>query len=105
MSKFVVSAKANKLIMALQFQDMEILEDCIVLRLHKSKTEKMEKGYLISLGICSIEGLCPVSAMKKYVAVQGLVEGDLFRQRDGAPLTKYPFQKITSLVFKEAGIE
>lgn len=65
------------------------------LALQFSKTDQTGKGALISLGACDDTVLCPVLAVRQYLALHGATGGCLFLHKDLSLLTRYQFWWVT----------
>ena len=67
--------------------------------------DQQGKGASLSLASCSLEELCPVRAMHAYLGLWGKEQGYFFIHRDGSPLTKYQFWRMTDLALDKVGIQ
>ena len=84
---------------------MAITEDQQVVRvfLRRSKTDQYGRGTELFLGATGDE-LCPVEAVKSYVACRGTSPGGFFSCESGTPLTKPMFVNSVRTALMRAGI-
>lgn len=89
----------------LSWGDVSISEDGRSLRvfLKRSKTDQLMRGTEVFIGATG-DNLCPVTAMRDYVARRGSSTGAFFRQSDGTPLTKTRFVDMVRLALARAGV-
>ncbi|MCF6199610.1 MAG: tyrosine-type recombinase/integrase [Hyphomicrobiaceae bacterium] len=71
-------------IAALNHDDVEWRADGIVLHIRRSKTDQGGEGAVVGVPRASNEGICPVVALKSYIAATGAIEGPLFRNHSPA---------------------
>ena len=76
----------------------------IRLRLHRAKTDPFGRGVEIFMGV-SGTGVCPVSALLRYLAVRPLGDGHLFVWEDGRPLTRSAFVTALKQGLRSAGLD
>jgi site-specific recombinase XerD len=74
-------------IAALNHEDVEWRDDGIILHIRRSKTDQSGEGEVVGVPIASNEDICPVVALKAYIAATGATEGPLFRNH--SPAAKY----------------
>ena len=66
----------------------------LLIYLASSKTDQFGAGQSIQISNQPVVDVCPVVAMKQYLAVRPNFEGPLFCHFDGAPLSKYQFSAV-----------
>ena len=89
---------------ALQMEDVTVWDGQVRIRLKRSKTDQHGNGSMIILGQCSMVNICPVKAVSEFVRLRGPDSGYFFQHRDGTPLTKYQFWKLTDMALERIGI-
>ena len=89
----------------LAWGDVSISEDGRLIRifLKRSKTDQFGRGTEVFLGATGDE-LCPVTALRSYVAVRGTSPGAFFCSADGTPLSKARFVEQFRSVLARAGV-
>ena len=89
----------------LAWGDVAISSDGRTVRvvLKRSKTDQFGRGVEVFLAATGDE-LCPVAAVRSYVARRGDSAGAFFREADEAPLTKARFVELVRGVMGRAGI-
>lgn len=102
--ELVAACKTDESRAALQLSDVVWSPEKLSVWVRRSKTDQVGQGALIELGVCSIKSLCPVGAMRSYLDLRGESKGYLFCHRDGFPLTKFQFWKITGLALDRVGL-
>ncbi len=65
-------------IAALNHDDVEWREDGIVLHIRRSKTDQSGEGAVVGIPRASNEDICPVAALKAYIAATRATKGPLF---------------------------
>ena len=76
-------------IAALRTEDVEWRADGIVLHIRRSKTDQTGEGQVVGIPTGQDPALCPVFALKSYLAAAGHRDGALFRNL--SPATKHHF--------------
>ncbi|XP_053144071.1 uncharacterized protein LOC128347973 isoform X1 [Hemicordylus capensis] len=104
-SELVASSRSDTSARALQWGDARVERDKVELRLRRAKTDQKGKGATITLAEGTDEGLCPVRAMRDYMAVRGEGEGQLFRHADATPLTRFQFWALVKEALRRAGLD
>ena len=89
----------------LAWGDVSISGDNQVLRvfLKRSKTDQYGRGTEVFIGVTRDE-LCPIQAVRSYVAVCGESPGAFFRSLDGCPLSKARFVELVRSTLARAGV-
>ena len=89
----------------LAWGDVAISEDNRVLRvlLKRSKTDQFMRGVEVLVGTTGND-LCPVDAVREYVAHRGTTLGPFFRVAEGVPLTKARFMELVRSALTQAGV-
>ncbi|KAJ7338158.1 hypothetical protein JRQ81_010788 [Phrynocephalus forsythii] len=98
----VAASGQDKSFTALCMADIHLAEGTLAVRI--SKTDQQGKGAEIVLGPCSVEGICPVAAMREYLTQRGSGRGYAFIHQNGHPLTKFQFATLTSRVLGTLGL-
>ena len=73
-------------------------------RLKASKTDPTKRGVDLFIGR-TWNSLCPVVALLRYLAVRGVDDGPLFREQNGAPLSRQSLVKKVRRSLQRAGID
>ena len=73
-------------------------------RLKASKTDPTRRGVDLFIGR-TWNSLCPVVAMLRYLAVRGVDDGPLFREQNGAPLSRQRLVIKVRRALQRAGID
>ena len=71
--------------------------------LKRSKTDQFMTGVEVFIGVTGND-LCPVDAVRDYVARRGTSPGSFFRVAEGVPLTKTRFVELVRLALTRAGV-
>ena len=71
--------------------------------LKRSKTDQYGRGTEVFLG-ATADDICPVAAVRGYVAQRGVSPGPFFRDGEGSPLTKAKFVERVRSVLRRAGV-
>ena len=71
-------------IAALNHDDVEWRNDGIVLHIRRSKTDQSGEGEVVGVPCASKEDICPVAALKAYIATTRSTKGPLFRNHSPA---------------------
>ena len=88
---FGAALRVSELI-ALQYSDIEITPEGVILTIRRSKTDQAGKGRLVA--IPKSEGpLCPVRALEAYLRVRGRQDGPLFQSLHKSKLTGRPLSR------------
>ncbi len=66
-------------LVSITVEDMNWEPEGLLILLSKSKTDQLSQGLLRALPYAEQEGVCPASAIKKWLAISGISEGVLFR--------------------------
>ncbi|XP_071980338.1 uncharacterized protein [Engystomops pustulosus] len=69
-----------------------------------SKTDKLGKGFLVSLRRLEVQLVCPVAKYEAFVQVRGGAAGSLFIHADGSPLTRYQFVAVFRACIRRLGL-
>ena len=101
----VPSAPAFDARVHLAWGDVAISDDNRVLRvlLKRSKTDQFMRGVEVFIGATGND-LCPVDAVREYVARRGTSPGSFFRVAEGVPLTKTRFVELVRSALTRAGV-
>ena len=103
-SEVVASGKEDRSRVALQWQDVTVLDGKVQIFIRRSKADQKGKGIRVELGQCSIGDICPVKATQMYLEVRGSGTGYFFQHTDGSPLTRFQFWKLTDLALNKVGV-
>lgn len=89
----------------LAWGDVSVSEDGRMLRilLKRSKTDQFMRGTEVFIGATD-DDVCPVSAIRDYVARRGTSLGPFFRSTQGSPLTKARFVELVRSALTQAGV-
>ncbi|XP_053107511.1 uncharacterized protein LOC128325774 isoform X1 [Hemicordylus capensis] len=88
----------------LQFGDLSFEGRGVTLLLRSSKTDQEGKGQVIRLHAASDPGMCPVMALRQYVAGGPKASGCLFVHERGDPLTQYQLWAVLRKAMACAGV-
>ena len=101
----VTSASAFDARINLSWGDVSIRENGRALRvfLKRSKTDQYGRGTEVFTGSTGDE-LCPVHAVRSYVARRGDSPGAFFCSAEGVPLSKYRFVELVRSALTRAGV-
>ena len=88
-SEVVAASKADTAGRCLMWDDLQLEDNGMRLRLRKSKTDQAGQGTWVAFAPASREELCPIAAMRSYLKSRGSQPGFLFQHANGSPLTKY----------------
>lgn len=102
--ELVTRSKADSSGRALQMDDVRLGSSSVQFTLRFSKTDQRGKGALFSLGVCDDMALCPVLAVRQYLALRGSSGGYLFIHRNLTPLTRYQFWVVTRKALDGLGL-
>ena len=86
------------------WDDLQIEDNGMRLRLRKSKTDQAGQGTWVAFAPASREELCPIAAMRSYLKSRGSQPGFLFQHANGSPLTKYQFWAVASKALQALGL-
>lgn len=86
----------------LRLSDLHLTEGSAILFLHTSHRGRQRR--LIQLGICEELWVCPVEALRIYVAARPRGEGPLFVHSNRMPVTKRDFRTVFCCGLRSAGI-
>nr|XP_020646057.1 uncharacterized protein LOC110077393 [Pogona vitticeps] len=104
-SELVALGKGDVSRKALQFEDVIVQEDQVIIRIRRSKADQLGRGSQLMMGRCSRESICPVKAVKEFVGFRGAEKGYFFQHADASPLTKYQFWKLTGMALERIGVK
>lgn len=90
-SELVASNKMDESEKALQWGNILLHDNKVMIHIRVSKTNQAGKGKAVCLDPCADFSLCPVWAVSQYMAVWGKEPGFFFRHADKAPLTRFQF--------------
>ena len=82
--------------------DKKPFPDSLVVKLTKSKTDQLKRGFLVVLAH-SVSQICPVSALLAYLHLQGPSQGPLILFQNGTVLTRVKFSKLVRETVLAAG--
>ena len=82
-SEVVAASKADKLQVALQKEDIQVVDSKIYIHIRPSKMDQRAQGMDIVLGQCSIAEICPAQAVVAYLQLRGEHSGYFICHRDG----------------------
>ena len=63
-------------------EDLAFCADGVLVHVRKSKTDQVGAGHEVGLGYAEQETACPVTALRRWLAVSGITTGPLFRAID-----------------------
>ncbi|KFV44146.1 hypothetical protein N341_08170, partial [Tyto alba] len=86
----------------LYLRDLQLTEGSAILCLHTSHMGR--ERYLIHLRLSREMWVCPVEALRLYVAARPQGEGPLFVHSDGVPVTKREFLTVFHRALRLAGL-
>ena len=104
-SELVALSKTDVSGRALQWGDVSLQKGRVICCIRRSKTDQLGKGRQVALGTCSVRKICPVRAIGRFMHFRGSEKGYFFRHRDGSPLTKYQFWKLTDMALERLGVK
>ena len=103
-SEVVAASKADATGRCLMWDDLQLEDSGMRLRLRRSKTDQAGQGTWVALAPASREELCPIAAMRSYLKSRGSQPGFLFQHANGSPLTKYQFWAVASKALQALGL-
>lgn len=86
----------------LYLRDMQVTEGRVVFRLRNSPVDR--ERHIISLALSGEPWVCPVLALRSFVAVRSRLEGPLFVHRDNVPVTKRGFLTVLRWTLRLLGL-
>ncbi|XP_042727738.1 uncharacterized protein LOC122180264 [Lagopus leucura] len=86
----------------LYLRDMQVTEGRVVFRLRNSPVDRERP--IISLALSGEPWVCPVLALRSFVAVRSRLEGPLFVHRDNVPVTKRDFLTVLRWTLRLLGL-
>ena len=104
-SELVALGKGDVSRKALQYEDVMVMGDQIIIRIRSSKADQVGRGSQVRMGRCSRESLCPVKAVKEFMSFRGAGDGYFFQHADKSPLTKYQFWRLTDMALERLGVK
>lgn len=79
-------------------------QEMMHIRLKSSKTDPFQRGTTLTIGGTGHE-ICPVTALKQYLAIRGSTRGPLFTYKSGKPLSKQLFTREVRYLLSRGGLE
>lgn len=67
-------------LVAIDFEDLELQDDGVVINIKKSKTDQIGEGYKIGIPYAKEEKLCPVRNLTRWLDLSQIKRGAIFRQ-------------------------
>ena len=67
-------------LVGLDFEDLDIRQEGIIIQLERSKTDQYGKGQYKAIEPGANEATCPVRALKQWLAMASIEEGPIFRR-------------------------
>uniref|UniRef100_A0ABM5GDC1 Integrase/recombinase xerD homolog n=1 Tax=Pogona vitticeps TaxID=103695 RepID=A0ABM5GDC1_9SAUR len=104
-SELVALGKGDVSRNALQFDDVMVQGEQVVVRIRSSKADQTGRGCHLRMGRCSRESICPVKAVKEFISFRGTGQGYFFQHADKSPLTKYQFWRLTDMALERLGVK
>lgn len=88
---------------ALEVSDLTFYEDHMDVLIRRDKQDQEGRGRVVGV-VRGSEGLCPIHAVQKWMAVAGIMDGPVFRafKRDGAVRAKQLSPQVVALIVKQA---
>ncbi|XP_069507368.1 uncharacterized protein [Ambystoma mexicanum] len=102
-SELVATGKADDSGRALAPGDVTFMEDGLMVKVRKSKTDQAGKGASIKLRRAAEQASCPTWLLSHYMTMRPAGGKYLLIHRDGSPLTIFQFRKVLAVAFKRAG--
>lgn len=65
---------------ALHMDDLTFTDDGLILNVNQSKSDQMRKGVDIGIVYGASEDMCPVTSLRHWIEVSGIVSGYIFRK-------------------------
>ncbi|XP_054856230.1 integrase/recombinase xerD homolog [Eublepharis macularius] len=88
---------------ALAVSDITCSPRRATIRLRRSKTDQRGRGASVTLRAAAGRHLCPVRAIRAYLALRPPFPGPLFAPEDKLPLTRYQFASVLRACLRHAG--
>lgn len=86
-------------IAALDFADLEFVDDGVVIRLRRSKTDREGRGIEVAVVPAEEPTLCPVAALQRWLEARGHEPGPLFfRNPDGVTCARLRDRDVDAIV-------